>query len=116
MKKYIVVVVLLFMACLCHAEKVTIRIVGEDVSAGFTAKHTSLIQQAIDSCYAHSDGGCVILSEGVYTTGTLFLKSNVELRLEIIVASILFMFFCGYYLIFICFNRKSNGAKYLPVL
>ena len=82
MKKYIVVVVLLFMACLCHAEKVTIRIVGEDVSAGFTAKHTSLIQQAIDSCYAHSDGGCVILSEGVYTTGTLFLKSNVELRLE----------------------------------
>lgn len=82
MKKYIVVIVLLFMACLCHAEKVTIRIVGEDMPAGVMAKHTSLIQQAIDSCYAHSDGGCVILSEGVYTTGTLFLKSNVELRLE----------------------------------
>lgn len=82
MKKYIIGTVFLLVAWVCRAEKITIRIDGENALAGTGAKHTSLIQQAIDSCYAHPDGGCVILAQGVYTTGTLFLKSNVELKLE----------------------------------
>ena len=40
---------------------------------------TPFIQQAIDACSAH--GGTVLLSPGLYSCGTLILKSNVTLHL-----------------------------------
>ncbi|MDF2651031.1 MAG: glycoside hydrolase family 28, partial [Paenibacillus sp.] len=43
-------------------------------------KDTFAIQQAIEACAA-SGGGRVVLPAGTYVSGTLFLKSNVELHL-----------------------------------
>jgi polygalacturonase len=42
---------------------------------------TSSIQKAIDTCYSQG-GGTVIVPEGVFITGTLFLKSNINLFLS----------------------------------
>lgn len=43
--------------------------------------NTKAIQSAIDACAA-SGGGKVIISDGIYMTGTLILKSNVNLHIE----------------------------------
>ena len=43
--------------------------------------NTTAIQSAIDACTA-SGGGSVILSGGVYMTGTIVLKDNVDLHVE----------------------------------
>lgn len=43
--------------------------------------NTEIIQKAIDECF-NNGGGRVILPRGVYLTGSLTLKSNVELHIE----------------------------------
>ncbi|MCM8772548.1 MAG: glycosyl hydrolase family 28 protein [Candidatus Omnitrophica bacterium] len=43
--------------------------------------NTEKIQKAIDTCYKNG-GGRIIFQPGIYKTGTIFLKSNVELYLE----------------------------------
>ena len=48
---------------------------------GGTVLCTKEIQSAIDAC-ASSGGGRVIVPAGVYLTGTIWLKDNVELHLE----------------------------------
>ncbi len=45
------------------------------------AKDTAAIQSAVDAA-ARAGGGRVVLDAGVYLSGSLFLKSNVELHLE----------------------------------
>ncbi|MHB1154832.1 MAG: glycoside hydrolase family 28 protein [Eubacteriales bacterium] len=45
-------------------------------------KDTQAIQHAIDAC-SEAGGGRVILSEGTFLTGTLFMKSNVEMHIDI---------------------------------
>jgi hypothetical protein len=42
---------------------------------------TTAIQKAIDNCYIHG-GGTVIVPEGVFITGTIILKSNINLFLS----------------------------------
>lgn len=42
---------------------------------------TKAIQSAIDKCHAEG-GGIVEISNGTYTSGTIFMKSNVNLRIE----------------------------------
>ena len=42
---------------------------------------TKIIQKAIDEC-ANKGGGVVSFKPGVYTTGSIFLKKNVHLRLD----------------------------------
>lgn len=42
---------------------------------------TKAIQSVIDACAA-SGGGKVIIRNGVYRTGTLIMKSNVNLHIE----------------------------------
>ena len=42
---------------------------------------TKSIQSAIDTC-ANSGGGRVTVPAGVYLTGTIWLRDNVELHLE----------------------------------
>ena len=46
------------------------------------AKDTQAIQKAIDVCSAQG-GGRVLLSGGNFLTGTLFMKSNVELHIDV---------------------------------
>jgi len=43
---------------------------------------TLAIQKAIDKCYEEGGGRVVVPSGGVYLTGTLVLKSNIELFVE----------------------------------
>ena len=49
--------------------------------SGVDKLNTKAIQAAIDACAA-SGGGKVIIKDGVYMTGTLILKSNVNLHIE----------------------------------
>lgn len=49
--------------------------------ADTTRLSTSAIQQAIDACNA-AGGGEVLVPAGAWKTGSIFLKSNVTLRLE----------------------------------
>lgn len=41
---------------------------------------TAVIQKGIDTCFQNG-GGSVILSDGIYVSGTLYLKSNVRLHI-----------------------------------
>ncbi len=43
--------------------------------------NTNAIQSAIDLC-AENGGGVVVISGGTYVTGTVFMRSNVHLRIE----------------------------------
>lgn len=52
---------------------------GAKPEAGFL--NTAAIQAAIDACNA-AGGGTVIVPPGTFTTGTIWMKSNVELHLE----------------------------------
>lgn len=45
----------------------------------FTAANTKAIQAAIDAC---SEGGKVVVPEGIFMTGALYLKSNMTLELS----------------------------------
>ena len=49
--------------------------------SGGTVLCTKAIQEAIDAC-AQSGGGRVTVPPGVYLTGTVWLRDNVELHLE----------------------------------
>ena len=48
---------------------------------GGTFLNTSAINRAIDSCSRHG-GGCVEVPAGVFRTGTILMKDNVELHLD----------------------------------
>lgn len=52
-----------------------------DYGAGGNGRKTKAIQSAIDAATADG-GGRVVLPEGTYESGALFLSSNVEFRLE----------------------------------
>lgn len=52
-----------------------------DFGAKNGEKSTAAIQQAIDECYHHG-GGKVVVENGTFIIGTLFLKSNVTLAIE----------------------------------
>lgn len=43
--------------------------------------NTKAIQKAIDHCFA-SGGGTVLISGGVYSSGAIFLKENVEVKID----------------------------------
>ena len=43
--------------------------------------NTAAIQAAIDAC-TEAGGGSVVVSGGVYMTGTIVLKENVDLHIE----------------------------------
>lgn len=48
-----------------------------------TTSNTKAIQTAIDACHvAHPDGGRVVVPKGNFRTGSLALRSNIELHLE----------------------------------
>ena len=45
------------------------------------ALNTEAIQKTIDACFSEG-GGRVIISNGTFLTGTVILKSNVDLHIE----------------------------------
>lgn len=55
------------------------RIVDYTGKEDIIKENTKAIQSAIDAC---TDGGKVVIPEGIYTTGSLWLKSNMTLELE----------------------------------
>jgi polygalacturonase len=87
MKSAMPIVVLLAIAGLCRAQPTQstlptvfdIRAFGA-VADGKTV-NTKAIQAAIDQC-TESGGGTVLVAGGKYLTGTLYLKSNVNIHIE----------------------------------
>ena len=69
----------LFFAFYSHAQTYNIRDFGAKTDSTFA--NTKAIQAAIDKC-SQKGGGEVIVPAGKYVTGTIFLKSNVYLRLS----------------------------------
>jgi polygalacturonase len=62
------------------AQAATIQLAPDQTTGGAVARDTQRIQQAIDAAHA-AGGGVVELTRGTYVSGTLFLRSQVELRL-----------------------------------
>jgi len=57
------------------------RVVVVNATGDGVTNSTKAIQQAIDDC-AERDGGTVSFKPGSYVTGALFIKSNVNLRID----------------------------------
>lgn len=72
-------ITLLLLFSICKAQTFDIRDFGATSSR--STLNTSFIQNAIDSCTANG-GGTVYVPAGIFLTGTLELKSNVNLHLE----------------------------------
>jgi hypothetical protein len=64
-----------------HSGVVIFNIRDFGASGAGVSKDTAAIQRAIDACAA-AGGGMVYCPPGTYLSGTLFLKSNVELHVE----------------------------------
>jgi polygalacturonase len=58
------------------------NIVDYGAVADGVSLNTAAIQSAIDACYA-AGGGRVFVPSGIFKTGTIWLKSGVELHLSI---------------------------------
>ncbi len=63
-----------------HILAQTYNILDYGAKKSHTELSTKAIQAAIDDC--SKKGGTVIIPKGVYVTGTLFLKSNVTIKME----------------------------------
>ena len=57
------------------------NILDYGAQSGMTTICTTAIQEAIDAC-ASSGGGRVTIPAGTYVSGTIWLRSHVELHLE----------------------------------
>ena len=57
------------------------NIVDYGALPGIGNMNTAPIQRAIDACSA-AGGGTVLVPSGLFISGTLYMKSNVELHLE----------------------------------
>ncbi len=72
-----------FIFCLLVSSRLlaqTYSVVDFGAKTDSTVLNTTAIQSAIDSCY-RKGGGEVLVPAGIYYTGTIYLKSNVYLRL-----------------------------------
>lgn len=82
MKKSNIIFILLGMLLLLScADKKDFNVLDYGAVADGATLNTKAIQQAIDECYK-SGGGKVIIPEGVFLTGTLYMKDNVNLHIE----------------------------------
>lgn len=80
-KNYIIftlLIVLLFQSC---SQKTDFNILDFGAEADGVTMNTKAIQKAIDACY-NNGGGKVIVPEGIFLTGTLYMKDNVNLYIE----------------------------------
>ena len=65
-----------------QAQILEINAVDEGIIGDGSTLNTQKIQAAIDRCSKHPEGGRLIFSKGIYVTGSLWIKSNVEIHLE----------------------------------
>ncbi len=79
MKTLFTLIGLLIMCTILHSQVYNIKDFGA-IADGKTL-NTQQIQKAIDVCFV-SGGGTVYVPAGVFMTGTLYLKSNINLYLE----------------------------------
>src|SRR5215469_11450018 len=81
MKKPIALVISLFTCSFLFAQNKIYNIVDYGAVADGSTINTTAIQKAIDAC-AQNGGGEVYVPTGKFTTGTIALKSKVNLYLE----------------------------------
>jgi polygalacturonase len=81
MKTECVLSVLLFTAGLCRAQTAIEDVRAFGAMGDGATYDTRAIQTAIDQCSA-AGGGTVVVTNGNFVTGTIYLKSNVALRIE----------------------------------
>ena len=72
---------LLLVALCSFAKKQTFNIDDFGAKGDSSTINTVAIQQAIDKC-SQSGGGTVMISKGIYISGTVLLKSNVTLHIS----------------------------------
>ena len=65
----------------CSEQALDYSVVSYGAKADGTTINTIAIQNAIDACFQNG-GGKVVIPPGRFVTGTLILKSNVNLYLE----------------------------------
>lgn len=81
MKQYILSTLLLFVSLLTIAKPVILQTDQLKIPTDGKTLCTKQIQQAIDKI-AKKGGGTLVFTSGTYLSGSIFLKSNVTLRLE----------------------------------
>ncbi len=81
MNKYKALITITMLFIVGQAFTQTYNITNFGAKTDTTVLNTKAIQAAIDKCYSKG-GGEVIVPAGTYHTGTVFLKSNVYLRLS----------------------------------
>ena len=81
MKRRICLLILIGLLTAFYGKAQTYNIVDFGAKTDSTFLNTKAIQSAIDKCY-NKGGGEVLVPAGTYYTGTVFLKSNVYLRLS----------------------------------
>ncbi|WP_162555788.1 glycoside hydrolase family 28 protein [Reichenbachiella versicolor] len=80
--KYIYITLLVVLITfLTKAEEKAFNILDYGAKRSHEVPSTEAIQATIDACSANG-GGRVIIPKGTFTTGTLFLKSNVTIQME----------------------------------
>jgi polygalacturonase len=79
MKKYGILILLLFVAATAGARDYTASLFG--IQSNGTTNNTASIQKAIDFISAHG-GGTLVFYVGRYLTGSVMLKTGVYIRLE----------------------------------
>ncbi|MDA0349477.1 MAG: glycosyl hydrolase family 28-related protein [Verrucomicrobia bacterium] len=82
MKNKIILLVFNLWFLTCNSQGGVINVSDYGASGDGETVNTKAIQKAIDDCH-ESGGGRVLFSNGNYVTGTLFLKSNVILHIEV---------------------------------
>lgn len=87
-KKSLIIVGLLMFSVGLFARNIDLKVFGDynimdyGASRDTSIVNTKAINEAIEACNRHG-GGRVVISAGKFKTGTVFLKDNVELHLEV---------------------------------
>ena len=80
-KNLVILLTLLVSVFSVKAQEKTFNILDYGAKKSHTEVSTKAIQSAIDAAFENG-GGTVIVPQGVFVTGTLFLKSNVTFKLK----------------------------------
>lgn len=76
---YFVLIIFLILSCTSNKQNINISDFG--AKGDSLTINTKFIQKAIDECFENG-GGTVVVSNGVYITGTILLKDNVRLQVN----------------------------------